>query len=162
MSKAFFGGMPTSLDVTKLIDAFGKRPEGAQITHDEIESVIGVERNESRYRTIALAWRRKMLSDSNIEIGAVKGVGFEVRSPEGRVSNSIKGFQSGTRKQMRAVKHALLVKTDDPVLRQRQDLMQRFGAAIASQAGSLMKDIETPKAVEALPRAPVLDMKRAG
>lgn len=162
MSKAFFGGMPTGFDVTKLIDAFGDRTEGAQITHDEIESVIGVERTENRYRAITGAWRRKMLADSNIDIGAINGIGFEVRSPEGRMSHSIKGFQSGTRKQMRAVKRALLVKTEDPILRQRQDLMQRMGAAIASEASTLMKAIDPPKAVEPLPRAPVLGMKRAG
>lgn len=162
MGKAYFGGMPTDLDVRKLIEAFPALIEGARITHEEIEAVISVGRHSNRYRAITIAWRSKLLRDSNLEIGAVSGVGFEVRTSEGRMSSSIKGFQSGTKKQLRSVKRALLVKTEDPLLRQKQDLMQRFGAAIASQAGSLMKDIETPKAVEALPRAPVLDMKRAG
>ncbi len=162
MSKAYFGGMPTDLDVRKLIETFPELVEGACVTHDEIEAVIGVDRHSNRYRAITIAWRSKLLRDENMEIGAVNGVGFEVRTPEGRMSSSIKGFQSGTKKQLRSVKRALLVRTDDPLLRQKQDLMQRFGAAIASQSGSLMKDIETPKAVEALPRAPVLDMKRAG
>jgi hypothetical protein len=152
MSKAYFGGLPTAIDVRKLSDSFGEPDVGRTITHEEIEAALGIEHASNRYRTVVLSWRRKLLSESNIELGAVPGVGFKVLAADERISGSISSFQCGTRKQMRSVRRAMLVRTDDEILRRKQDVMQRTGSAIAAQASVLMKSIEPPKPTSALPK----------
>lgn len=152
MSKAYFGGVPTALDVRRLEEHFGDLKPEAEITHEEVEQIIGVNRTEHRYRTVTNAWRKHMLTQSNIEIGAVNGIGFRVLSDAERVAGGIKGFQSGTKKQLRAVRRVGLVRTDDEILRRKQDVINRLGVAIASQATSMMKEIEPPKPTQALPK----------
>jgi len=152
MSKAYFGGLPTAIDVRKLSDSFGEPDVGRTITHEEIEAALGIEHASNRYRTVVLSWRRKLLSESNIELGAVPGVGLKVLAADERISGSISSFQCGTRKQMRSVRRAMLVRTDDEILRRKQDVMQRTGSAIAAQASVLMKSIEPPKPTSALPK----------
>ena len=47
----------------------------------------------------------------------------------------------------------MLVRTDDEVLRRKQDVMQRTGASIAAQASVMIKSIDPPKPSTALPKA---------
>jgi hypothetical protein len=152
MGQVHFGGLPTNIDVRKLREAFGSLREGDEITHEMIEEVIGFKRDSSRYRTVTLAWRTALLKEDGIELGAVTGIGFRYLNASERIASSLRGFQSGTRKQMRSVRKAVQVRTDDPTLIKRQDLMRRFGAAIAAEATSMMKEIEPPKSQSQLPR----------
>jgi hypothetical protein len=152
MSKMFFGGVPTALDVRKLQEAFPALSPGDEIEHEQIEAVIEVDRASSRYRTVTNAWRKHLLTDANIDIGAISGVGFRVLLDHERISTSVKGFQSGVRKQIRCVKRAILVRTDDEILRRKQEVMNRLGIAIASQATTMMREIEPPKRTQGLPK----------
>lgn len=152
MSKVFFGGVPTQADVRKINEAFPNLQEGDEISHEQIEQVLGYARTSNRYRTVTGAWRRQLLNDNGQEVGALAGVGFRCLKPDERISGSVKSFQSGTRKQMRAVRKAVVVRTEDPQLRRKQDLMRRFGAAIYAEASSMMKEIEPPHAHKQLPR----------
>lgn len=152
MSKVHFGGMPTEIDVRAITEAFPDLREGTEIMHDEIVRVIRVEHGSNRYRAVTEAWRRQMLNQHNVEIAAVPGSGFRVLPPDERISGSIKGFQIGMRKQLRAVKRSGMVRTDDEGLRRKQDLLRRYGAAIASEASNMMKEIEPPKPQQQMPR----------
>jgi hypothetical protein len=152
MSKMFFGGMPTDIDVRRLEEAFPKLQEGDDISHEQVEAVIGVDHTKSRYRVVTNAWRKQLLRDSNIELGSVSGVGFRCLKPEERISGSVKGFQQGVRKQMRSVKRSALVRTDDERLMKKQDLLRRYGAAIVNEATNMMKEIEPPKPQAQMPR----------
>ncbi|MBX3703979.1 MAG: hypothetical protein KF822_09415 [Steroidobacteraceae bacterium] len=152
MSKPFFGGIPADIDVRKLEERFGDPQEGQEFGHDEVEAVLGLERGSNRYRTVTDAWRRRLLNQRNIEVGAVPGVGFRCLTPAERVDGSLKGFRTGTRQQLRSVRRAAVVRTEDEGLRHKQDLLRRYGAAISAEASNMMQEIEPPKAQPQMPR----------
>ena len=152
MSRLFLGGVPTNADVRKLKDAFPDLTEGTEIRHEEVERVLELSRESSRYRCVTLAWRRDLLTHSGVDLGAVAGIGFRCLNPSERIAASVDGFKSGTRKQMRSVRRSALVQTDDPTLLKKQDVLRRFGAAIAQEAGAMMKEIEPPRAQPQAPR----------
>lgn len=154
MTKMFFGGVPTAMDVRRLNEAFPDLEEGDEISHSDIEALLELDHKSSRYRTVTSAWRRAMLNDHNIEIGAVAGAGFRCLTPGERVSGGIKGVKIGTRKQMRSVRRVMFVRTDDPILCRKQEVLQRFGIAVSAQASTMMKEIEPPKPTQRLPRLP--------
>lgn len=153
MSKVFFGGMPTEIDVKKLREAFPEINEGDEIAHEQIEKLLNLDRNANRYRTVTEVWRKKLLNEGT-DMGAVAGVGFRCLNPKERITRSVEGFQSGTRKQLRAVRRSALVRTDDPILGRKQDLLRRYGAAIANEANSMMREIEPPKPQQQMSRFP--------
>jgi hypothetical protein len=152
MSKVHFGGIPTAVDVRKLLQAFGEPTEGTEVTHDDIERVISHRRDSHRYRTVTNAWRQQLRRDHNIEMGAVPGVGFRCLNAEERVSAGINGIQSGARKQLRSIKRVCSVQTDDPVLTKKQELATRYGVALAAEHNAMMKQIEPPKPQQQMPR----------
>lgn len=152
MSKLFLGGVPTNADVRKLKEAFPEWIEGTEVSHEQVEKVIDLSRDSNRYRTVTMAWRRDLLTHSGIDLMAVAGIGFRCLNPSERIAASVDGFKSGTRKQMRAVRRSALVLTDDPMLIKKQDVLRRFGAAIAQEAGAMMKEIEPPRAQQQAPR----------
>ena len=162
MSGQFFGGLPTAMDVRRLNEIFNNLTEGEEITHEQIEQAIGQDRKSHRYRTVTIAWRRHLLTEKNIEVGAVPGLGFRVLTPSERMSGGIKGFQSGARKQMRSIKRTILVRSDDPTIIRQQEIMQRIGAAIVHQASTMMKEVEPPKPVERNPRITHFPQQKKG
>lgn len=152
MTKIFFGGVPTDADVRKLEDAFGVPEIGTEIPHEDVESVLGLNRKQSRYITVTGAWRKRMATTHNVEIAAIPKVGFKCLSDKERIEFGMKGFQSGMRKQGRSVRKVSHVRTEDPVLLKTQDVMRRYHIAMTQQAASMMKEIEPPSAVSRLPR----------
>lgn len=144
--------MPTGVDVRKLIDTFGQLAEGFEITHEEIEAVIGVPRTSNRYRTVTYAWRNKLLRDHNRLLESVPGIGYRSLGPGERISSAVKGVQQGARKQLRAIRLSERVVTDDPVLTKKQELLRRYGAAIHAEANNMLKQIEPPKSAQQSPR----------
>lgn len=151
MGKAFFAGLPTEIDVRKLRAAFPKVSEGDEITHGQLEEALGFPRSKNRYRTVTNAWRKQLFNEG-LDLGAVVGVGFRCLTAPERISGSIKGFQAGTRKQLRSVRRAVVVRTEDPILVHKQDLLRRAGAAIVKEANTLMREIEPPAAARQLPK----------
>lgn len=151
MTKAFFGGVPTAMDVRKLNEAFPELTEGDEIAHADIEALLGLAHTVSRYRTVTNAWRRSVLNDRNIEVAAVAGEGFRCLTAPERVSGGIRGVQIGTRKQMRSVRRVMFVRSDDPILCRKQEVLQRFAVAVTAQASDMMKEILPPKPTQRLP-----------
>ena len=76
MSKLFLGGVPTDIEVRLLNEEFGQPEEGQEITHEDVEKTVKLNRKTSRYRAVTLAWRRALLEEHNIQLGAVPSVGF--------------------------------------------------------------------------------------
>lgn len=152
MSKTFLGGVPTGIDVRRLDEVFADLAEGAEVTHEQVEAALGIGRAQTRYRTVTVAWRRSLLNDRNIELAAVPGIGFRVLAASERLNASVKGFRQGVRKQMRSVRRSDMVRTDDPILMRKQEVMRRAGMAIARESASMMKEIEPPKAQQQMPR----------
>lgn len=148
MSKLFFGGIPTAPDVKKLREAFPRIEDGTDFTHEQIQAVIGLHPKSARYRGVTLAWRKEMLKDHNIEIAAVAAVGFRALTGPERIESNIKGFKHGARKQGKHLRRVGMVPSETlaPSYRDKQTHFMRLGAAVLSQAGAMMKELEPPRA----------------
>ena len=94
----YFNGIPTSLDVEKLRDAFGVPVPGTVLTHEQIEAVLGQERTSCRYKTVLNSWRKKLERESNILFRALHGAGIEVLDSHGRVDVAGRTYKHGLRR----------------------------------------------------------------
>lgn len=72
-------GRPTKPDVDALVKAFPPetiKPGGWKIAWDQFREVVGTRESQYRLYTVAVSWRKKMLSEHNIVIWCAKGIGF--------------------------------------------------------------------------------------
>lgn len=147
MSPLFLGGMPTDLDVQKLMDAFGVPEVGSLIGYDKIAEVIGHERGEGRWRSITVAWRKKLDRESNLILKAVNNEGYRVLDAKGRVDFGGRVYKSGLRRVYRA--SAICAKTAKNGLTEDEirvcDHIQRVGATIRLTAASEAKKLQYPE-----------------
>jgi hypothetical protein len=74
----YFGGIPTDPDVKKLREAYPHPKEGDLITYEETEKLLGVKKNQMRWRTITWRWRRLHEHETSQVIGCEQGEGFKV------------------------------------------------------------------------------------
>jgi len=146
--KTYFGGMPTGPDVRKLTKAVGCPAEGSLITHEQLEQILEETRTSGRYRVVVTAWRKKLLADHNVDTEAEHGQGLRVLRAEERISKGIQGVQAGVRKQLRSIKRADRVQTDNDDLLKKQTILRRYGAALAQEAGGMLRQIQPPKPAE--------------
>ncbi len=150
--RAFHGGVPTSGDVHKLLEAFGVPTAGDKFAHEQIEQVLGIERTASRYRTVTDAWRAHLLNRNNVDLAAEPGVGFLAMDAEQRITAGLRGVKSGARKVLRSVKRADRAQTEDPVLQGVQQHLRRLGAAVLAESTHTAKQIELTRPAQQQPR----------
>jgi hypothetical protein len=157
MSKPWFGGLPAAIDIRRLDESLGTLKVGDEITHEQVEGILGLTRSDRRYVTVTRAWRVAHMRDGR-EIGALRGIGFRVLNEVERVNGGWKGTQEGLRKAMRNIKRAVIVKTDDQMLVKKQDLLRRMSMVISSEATAIAREIEPPKAHQQAKRIPPSDV----
>jgi hypothetical protein len=146
--KQYFGGLPTGPDVKLLLEHWPQIKEGQEISHEEVERVLKLKRDETRYRGVTMAWRKHLFRNDNIFVDAIAGVGFQCLDPKGRVENGIKVFRKGTREQWRSIDRLKRVqeKDLDPVSQTKRDHVIRLGLAIHAQATDMMRELPKPQA----------------
>lgn len=108
----YLGGMPTNIDIEKIHQAIGTPNIGDTIRYEQLEQILGLKRDAYRFKTVIQQWRKKLDRDSNIILGAVRGVGFEVLNPSGRVDHGSRTHKKGLRAINRAAMVAIRT-TDD-------------------------------------------------
>ncbi len=104
--KMYFGGIPTDIEVNKLLERYVKANVGDIINHEDIEALVRVERkkNYHRYRTIVSRFAAKLFSQYNVRLLALRGVGYRVLSPNERVDLSIDNAGAAVRHLGRALR----------------------------------------------------------
>lgn len=148
MSKGlvFGGGIPTEIDVNALMDCYGAPAPGAMIPYEKISELIGVRRDENRWRTIVTAWRRRLEREHNLLLRAVKGEGFEVMDGSARVAFAASTYKGGLRRVARAA--AVAAKTSRQGLSEDEakvcDHLQRVGATIRLTAATEARKLKYP------------------
>lgn len=147
-----FDGNPTGPDVQKLIERFGAPEVGTKITHEEVAELIGCEYREPRYRSVTVAWRRRLLERDNIDLRADPGQGFTVMDSEQRIVAGVQGTKMGVRKVLRSAKRADRANTDDPRLVSAQNGLRRFASVIAAETTQTLKQISMTPPRDQLPR----------
>lgn len=75
-------------------------PDGREITHEQLETVLTMNRAQSRYRTVVNRWRRQLLRERGIWIDGqlAHGRGFVVLTPDEMVRCGNRGICAAGRK----------------------------------------------------------------
>lgn len=72
MSKLFFGGVPTKMDVDKLMQHIDPEP-GTSIPYDKIEELTGIGQTTNRFRTVTSRWRAQVFREKFVQVAAYGG-----------------------------------------------------------------------------------------
>lgn len=144
-------GSPTDAEVRILEDCFGVPEAGSEVGHADIEGLLKLDRGSSRYGSVVAAWRKKLLRDHNVDMGAVPGVGFRSLRPDERISQAARDAGSGLQKVVRAASRAARVPTEDPALTHRQNVLHRLGLAAKDELDRASKAVAFPAPHKALP-----------
>ena len=146
--KLYFGGMSTDIELNALMDAYGEAETGTLVTHEEIEELIGSNRNDYRYRTVVARWKRTMFAKCNLELSARPREGYVVLTPSERVqkaSDDTKRIQTG----LRRVHYRFAAVPRDQLSHQdarRADFSQIMIAKLCDEMASARKQIAPPSA----------------
>lgn len=109
---SIINGIPTAATVNALLQAFVDLPAGRTITHEEIETVVGLTRRGDRYQTIVSIWRKRLQKERNIDTEPSKGIGVVVLGEYERVEASVRDYLRGARKIGRSARRIGLVRTE--------------------------------------------------
>lgn len=109
MSKQFFAGLPTEIDVRALVERFGVPEVGAVIGYPEVEAVIKCKHGSYRWGTVTHAWRKQLYKLHNVVFRARDGE-FTALNAEERVDLGGDRVQRGFREFRKA--HVLVSATD--------------------------------------------------
>src|SRR5574343_393784 len=100
-AKPLFCGVPTKIDVDKLMDLFKRFKEGDIIPYTDVESVGSVTRNTGRYGSVVSAWRRRMMREANALLIAVPNEGYRIETPAERMTYSAAQTFQGRKRILR-------------------------------------------------------------
>ncbi len=80
-------------------------PDGREITHEQIEAVLTMNRAMSRYHTVVNKWRKQLLQERGIWLDGLlaQGRGFVVLTPDEMVRFGNRGVRAAGRKFRRAL-----------------------------------------------------------
>lgn len=119
----YFHGMPTRVEVAELEAAFPSLEAGQDILYDEVEKVIRITRDKSRFRVVTEAWRRKVRREKMLVIECVAGLGYHVQTPTEQINSGAKDYRNSARAMGRA--HRKVAEVDpnqlSPVKRVEQE-----------------------------------------
>jgi hypothetical protein len=144
MSKQFFGGVPTDIEVKQLSERFGVPVAGQIVTYESITEAIKVDKSTYRWRTVVTAWRKKLEREHNIILKAIDNVGFEALNAAGRVELSARVFKQAVRRTGRAANIAAQTNRAELSEDQRKvcDHIQNTGAALRLAAAQASRQIK--------------------
>jgi hypothetical protein len=69
--KLFFGGVPTGMDVAKLMEL--ELSPGVDISYEKVTEIIGEKAGTSRFRTVTNAWRKRLFRERLLQSSAEGG-----------------------------------------------------------------------------------------
>jgi hypothetical protein len=145
-NKVFAGGVPTDIDVQKIVDEIGVPKEDQMIEYSALEKILGIRKESYRWRTVVNAWRRRLEREHNVLFRAVMNEGYRALAPSGRVDIAGSTFKGALRRIGRAA--TIASGTDRERLTDEEkrvvDHVQNTGAALrlaASQAARKMKSV---------------------
>lgn len=105
MGLTFRAGVPYSLDVRKLCDAFPvpTLTEGREIPHHSLEEIINVPKGHQRYYAVVNSWIGQMRNSNGIFIIWKPTIGIRVLPPEGVLEHA----ETRTRQKIRLTRRAI-------------------------------------------------------
>ncbi len=109
MSKSrLFGGIPTDMEVKKLRENL-PLTRGDIVEHSRIAAVIGHAPGTSRYKSIVVAWVRRVLRETNLQLKSLRGVGYRVLDEHERIGDAVDTYTRGTRQMVRGARKVAVI-----------------------------------------------------
>ena len=142
----FNRGIPTDVDVRKLEERFGVPAPGDMIGYDDITDTLKVGRDQNRWRSVVVAWRKKLDREHNILLKAVSNEGFRAMDGHARVDFSGRTYKGGLRRIVKAA--TIAARTDSAGLTpgelKTRDFIQNAGAVIRGAAATAARQLTYP------------------
>ena len=103
MQTNFFRGIPTRIDVDKLMKRFGVPKEGAVVQFEDAALEIGLDRDSCRFKTVFSAWRKELLNKHNVLMIATGAGSVKCAAPDERITWCAAKVRGGRRMIGRAI-----------------------------------------------------------
>ena len=147
MSTRVVRGIPTKLDVDKLLETFAQPKENDVILWSEIEEATGLRKGQHRFKTVVNAWRTALERDFDILLYAIPGEGLAVADANTKIDIASRKIALGDKNKARWVERTYKVKTHelDEVRRDTQSrILTAYGAMLKLTAATAPKRLPIP------------------
>ena len=148
-------GMPTDVEFNRLRDAYPTPQIGDSYTDGEIEEVIKVDRNESRYRSVVSRWKRYLERSRNLLLKRDTMVGYSIANAEERFDISVDHRRRAYRQTRRATR--ILGSTNVADL--PEELHPAYHHHLQAAQRAVQAEMEERRAIKMLPPRSVSDKK---
>ncbi len=121
-------GMPTKPDVDALLKAFPPEdihPGQWRVTDDEVRAAIG-RADGNRYRTVTVAWRKRLERDHRVIVFRQESTGFFCPTPEEVFAVTHPTYEHVGRSIGKQMKHVAIVKPENDTQRATQEHQGRL------------------------------------
>ena len=99
----YFKGIPTKVDVDRLVVKYGVPEEGTEISLREIAEVLAIEELSFRFKTVVSAWRRLLFRTHNVLMVGTGERTLVCADPETRVKTAVGKITHGRKSIGRGV-----------------------------------------------------------
>lgn len=147
MSTKVVRGIPTKLDVDKLLETFTQPKENDVIMWSEIEEATGLKKGQYRFNTVVNAWRTALERDFDILLYAIPGEGLAVADANTKIDIASRKIELGDRGKKKWVERTFRVKASnlDEVRRDTQSrILTAYGAMLKLTAATAPKRLPIP------------------
>lgn len=102
--QAFFGGVPTDVDVKTLRDTYpeSQMEAGQVIPYREVERLLNERKDSHRWKGVTNRWRKIVENETGIVVGVERGEGFKVLEEPEKVDLSGSKLRSAARAARRS------------------------------------------------------------
>ena len=147
MSTKVVRGIPTKLDVDKLLETFTQPKENDVILWSEIEEATGLKKGQYRFNTVVNAWRTALERDFDILLYAIPGEGLAVADANTKIDLASRKIELNDRGKKKWVERTFRVKSSnlDEVRRDTQSrILTAYGAMLKLTAATAPKRLPIP------------------
>lgn len=150
MSKLYFGGVPTRMDVAALMEKV-KPVAGQSVPYADIAAIIDCRHESNRFRTVTGAWRKKLLSEKSIQVKA-EGGAFHFLTATEALGANIEGLSRVGKQARRVVVRSNFINAADlsETDKEKHRILVREAAALVEATRRSVTQIEPPKPKAAL------------
>ena len=140
-------GIPTKLDVDKLLETFTQPKENDIIMWSEIEEATGLSKGQYRFNTVVNAWRTALERDFDILLYAIPGEGLAVADANTKIDLASRKIELNDKGKKKWVERTFRVKASnlDEVRRDTQSrILTAYGAMLKLTAATAPKRLPIP------------------
>ena len=148
MSTRVVRGIPTKLDVDKLLETFTQPKENDVIMWSEIEEATGLKKGQYRFNTVVNAWRTALERDFDILLYAIPGEGLAVADANTKIDLASRKIELNDKSKKKWVERTFRVKASslDEVRRDTQSrILTAYGAMLKLTAATAPKRLPIPE-----------------